>query len=942
MEYLKIRLVVREVATFQNEEEFFSKEAIIPWQQKLYGPQDIADYISHKHTNRGTAAQFETRRHFRQLEKGGQKIDEMVDDVMIYTYVDKDHYSPEMAPPVWDNNGQESYLGAAVSALGKQQNTNDVNDRDMSIARRIFKDKPFKTMHICMATDIDKEKLLKQTSYESPNAHFQEHILCSIHMYQDGLLEVTPAFSGVVDELTPAGEENEHAIPISVFFNDPTAETAIKKGLKLSTFRIHSKTGVEYEFVLQNINDLLIPHKIEALLKEESAQRSMLAAETRFGESDNWKQDPSRSDRTVVYYAEIVDASGFDGYRHYVNYQIKHPTNWELRTGNLTDGVANTEMTSQVDEYLDPQQTPIPAAATAAAAAMMIDIDDPKKGMLQGTTQLAHTEDEIRTLYRLPRSRPLWGGGRVYLALHKSSRFLAAFLLFAVTGLAVVVGPAYPFWIAPALIFWFILGTGMPGGPVDVVLVNDSKKGQKKSGVEGSNTRTRSRHNPLGLAVLKEPWADCCSAFNHLISVSFDVADNNQDYFNASPSSKCPIMLFNVYSKDWFGRQKLEGYGYFNLPDQSGMHDVEIKTWRPRASISSNMSDFFLGSAARLRDDSFVESATRTSKSINKFGLLTESSGKVRIKVQVLVTDERNAVKDDLSGGVDDVGMGSSMGGGGTGGFGGTAGSLGGTLNSTKKSADVRRSVDEILKSFRSGPNSLNNSLRSSAGGGLGTGTASAAETHAKPSISTIMSSLNATSKASNVADILARSRAKLAAIGKGGGGKSSKTAVKNNNADEKGSSEPAKASESETASLLDKGGDGGGTIPPRGRPSLSGAPAAATAASKPSTSTSESASLLDKSGVGGDDDEHEGEVAEKPRLGAPRMSSSEPSKSNMTPRKLGVLVPLKGPGAAAPSSKPPDAAMAAINAVSNGSGGKKVSNNGADAVAAANEESNL
>jgi hypothetical protein len=39
-------------------------------------------------------AQFETRRHFSQLEQNGQNISELLDmDAMMYTYVNKDYFT---------------------------------------------------------------------------------------------------------------------------------------------------------------------------------------------------------------------------------------------------------------------------------------------------------------------------------------------------------------------------------------------------------------------------------------------------------------------------------------------------------------------------------------------------------------------------------------------------------------------------------------------------------------------------------------------------------------------------------------------------------------------------------------------------------------------------------------------------------------------------------
>jgi hypothetical protein len=42
-----------------------------------------------------TAAQVEARRHFAKLEKDGESVKDMLEEVMLYTYVDKDNFLQE-------------------------------------------------------------------------------------------------------------------------------------------------------------------------------------------------------------------------------------------------------------------------------------------------------------------------------------------------------------------------------------------------------------------------------------------------------------------------------------------------------------------------------------------------------------------------------------------------------------------------------------------------------------------------------------------------------------------------------------------------------------------------------------------------------------------------------------------------------------------------------
>ncbi len=596
---------------------------------------------------------------------------------------------------------------------------------------------------------------------------------------QDGLLEVTPSFSGVVDELQAHGEAVEESMPLSLFMNDETAEASIKKGVRLSTFRVKARNGSEYEYVIQNVNDVMIPFKIEEYLRQQANIDAMKAAETRYGESDSWKQDPSSRTRTVAIYAEIVGTSGFEGYRHFVSYHVKHSASWSLRSGNVTDGVEN----EVIDDGVDGDGRSGVHSFHEDASSKSSLLAHHKIGMMSGTTAVSHVIDGYHRMTRLQLLRPKWRGIVSRLAFSKSTRYFVGLLFFVVTGTAVVVGVNYPFWIVPALVIWFIVGTGVPASEdCDVVLLDNAVRagGLRRMQQGGRHRSHASAHNPLGrhLAENREiasSWSTC----NHLFSVAFDVSDDDQVPLNTAPSSKVPVVIFKVYSKDSYGRMKLQGYGYYNIPDKPGCEEVEIKTWRPIAGISLQLQDFFLGSAATLKDDSLVENAFKTNTTLNKFGMVTESSGSIRFRCQTIETDARRAAVASLDVGAGGIGLGSTE----------STARVGGVFGSTSvagsaaltSSADVKRSVQDILQSFQLGKKpsgaSVSSSMDSSARRSLDPSTGNAPKSAAaaasgsgadgaqKPSVNSILQALNANSTASRVADILARSRAKVSAV---------------------------------------------------------------------------------------------------------------------------------------------------------------------------------
>jgi hypothetical protein len=76
------------------------------------------------------------------------------------------------------------------------------------------------------------------------------------------------------------------------------------------------------------------------------------------------------------------------------------------------------------------------------------------------------------------------------------------------------------------------------------------------------------------------------------------------------------------------------------MPLEPGYHELEFDTWRPRGSITSEIHSFFLGGSIRILK---LEELIRTkylnedgqADIVNRFGLETEDSGKVRVNLNL-------------------------------------------------------------------------------------------------------------------------------------------------------------------------------------------------------------------------------------------------------------------------------------------------------------------
>ena len=61
-----------------------------------------------------------------------------------------------------------------------------------------------------------------------------------------------------------------------------------------------------------------------------------------------------------------------------------------------------------------------------------------------------------------------------------------------------------------------------------------------------------------------------------------------------------PYLLLQVNSIDAWSRHRVEGYGFVRFPSEPGYHKLEVETWRPRGSLTSEIHSFFLGGSIRI------------------------------------------------------------------------------------------------------------------------------------------------------------------------------------------------------------------------------------------------------------------------------------------------------------------------------------------------------
>lgn len=675
----------------------------------------------------------------------------------------------------------ESYVGTAMSRSSHyNEATSQVDKRSIKVENRSFRDKPYKVMYICLASEVDVEALSSTHHIWDESMYYKNNVLCEMRLYSDGLLEMTPGFSEVCKEPYSAAVTKTHSSRMrsastegavsnatdvdslmpttqaskSVFMNNQTIIAGFKTGFRLATYTMRTEDGHLFEYSLENVNALPVvdgsihhqlltpvalntttlsskgqqqqqqPQPSSSALGATGQKTGSVAADPHSADMSKWKQDPPglSYNYTSTLYAEIVSGCGFEGDKLFVTYEILYPrtsntsdgggnnsagANWKLRTGCLTDGVNAKDLLSaysskanlkdNVSTTNNPLQPQNPNFSPLEISALVNEKES--AGMLNGSTQVANTLDTS--------GRYIMGSGGAANAVSKNTvsgnkfpdhfhmlhhhgldpvtRIVLGLLFFIISCLSVVMGISYPFWILPGLIVYFTLGDGMPGGG-DILVMNDDHRDAKVFNTASHNVKNKVFQIGASCGI-----TDPTAHFNYLINCSFDVAESAEhrqlriDYQNLTKanaayattttstnsanidtsvdpitekrsnavhmgnSQTAPTILFEVYSVGWFGRTRLEGYASSPLPLLGSTGEMEIRTWKPVGSLYSRLYDCYIGCGARLYNSKFTGIVNDRQKSINRFGVVTETSGTIRFKATMITCDPRAVVEVDMA-----------------------------------------------------------------------------------------------------------------------------------------------------------------------------------------------------------------------------------------------------------------------------------------------------
>lgn len=94
-------------------------------------------------------------------------------------------------------------------------------------------------------------------------------------------------------------------------------------------------------------------------------------------------------------------------------------------------------------------------------------------------------------------------------------------------------------------------------------------------------------------------------------------------------------------SVDSWGRNRIEGYGFLEVPSSEGFHVLKVQTWKPRGNLFAEIHSFFLGGSIRILDlEELVKSYHVDEQGrrdiVNRFGIETEDSGEIIVRLNVI------------------------------------------------------------------------------------------------------------------------------------------------------------------------------------------------------------------------------------------------------------------------------------------------------------------
>ncbi|XP_015431801.1 PREDICTED: tectonic-3-like [Dufourea novaeangliae] len=101
-------------------------------------------------------------------------------------------------------------------------------------------------------------------------------------------------------------------------------------------------------------------------------------------------------------------------------------------------------------------------------------------------------------------------------------------------------------------------------------------------------------------------------------------------HYTTQTLQNSPKLLLQIYCRDTHERILFTSYGVCNIPLSPGLHSIECHTWKPIGNWKDRLRDKFLGITLQLKSPNVLVN------SLDRFELLTESMGTVKMEIHIL------------------------------------------------------------------------------------------------------------------------------------------------------------------------------------------------------------------------------------------------------------------------------------------------------------------
>lgn len=126
---------------------------------------------------------------------------------------------------------------------------------------------------------------------------------------------------------------------------------------------------------------------------------------------------------------------------------------------------------------------------------------------------------------------------------------------------------------------------------------------------------------------------------------------------NSILNSVTPKLMIQINSQDSWGRHRIQGYSFLNIPIKTGHMSLDLPCFKPKEDTYMQIFSYFLGGSRKIPElkelfkSSSSSADTNVDTILNKYGIKTEFAGYLHLNLNVIIQNKeimekaRNEIK---------------------------------------------------------------------------------------------------------------------------------------------------------------------------------------------------------------------------------------------------------------------------------------------------------